>query len=219
MLFDTIENYEEFSIESIEPINHTLVVLLMKTKNSLKRALLLVRIRPQELSAQDEGVPRKKAKRDDESDDRNEQDGQFCNRWSYTVLDFHFTAGSSAQHCHRLATRDTLDSIVHETCTNLKFYGISNDKLIFQHEILKDNVVVQDERANEEQDENVEYDDEDYGYSYYGKFCILLAYCHSGFFVVAKALHTDFLHNFRSSCLDGHWRHVLCAKFNPSEFR
>ena len=175
MLLNTIENYKKLYIESIEPINHTLVVLLMKAKNLYKQVILLARIHPQELSAQDESRPRKKAKRGDE----------FANRWSYTVLDFHITACSNAQcYYHILATRDTLDSIVHETCTNLKFYGVSNDKLVFQHEILKDNVVLQDERADEEQDDDDEdYNNEHFSYRYEGKFCIMAVNCCCGIFL------------------------------------
>ena len=178
MLLKTLQHFDEFSIESIEPINHTLVVLLMKAKNSIKRALLLARIHPQELPTHDEGGPRKKARRNDESDGRIEQDGFIANRWSYTILDSHITACSNA-HCydHRLAARDTLDSIVHQTCTKYAFYGVSNEKLVFQHEILKNNVVLQGDHANDEHND----DDEEHEYkyhSYHGKFCIKAAnYC------------------------------------------
>ena len=187
-LLDAIENFEKFSIESIEPINHTLVVLLMTAKNSFKRVLLLARIHRQELSAQDEGGPCKKAKRDSESDEQNKLNDEYANRWSYTVLDSHITACSSAHCFHRLAARDTLDSIVHETCTKYVFFGVRNEKLIFQREIFKKNLVVQDERANNERDDDDdddddEYDDEDYGYSYDGNLCILAANCCCGLFL------------------------------------
>ena len=148
----------------------------MKAKNSHKRVLLLARIHPQALSAQMEGGPRKKAKRDDESDNRNKQDDEFANRWSYTILDSHVTACSNTQYCfHRLAARDTLDSIVHETSTKFEFYGVSNKKLVFQHEILKKNVVVQDERANNEHDDDDDEEHDYEGYTYDGKFCRLAA--------------------------------------------
>ena len=105
-----------------------------------------------------------------------------------------------------LAARDTLDSIVHETCTKLEFYGISKDKLVFQHEILMKNLVVPDERANDEHDDDDDDDDDDEDdddcYTYGGKFCKLAAnYC--SFFHCGKSATYKFFDNFRSLCLDG----------------
>ena len=144
--------FAKCKITSIEPINHALVVLLVTAEKTNKKGILLARIQPQSSPpSQDEARPSKRAKRDEESGAQNEcGHGEFSNQWTYTILDYHKTDCSKHQCRHQLSARDTLDSIVHETCTKYEFYGVANEKLVFQHQIRRQNVVVQDDHEDEE---------------------------------------------------------------------
>ena len=127
-------------IYAIEPINQTLIVLLMKNYVTKKRAILLACFHASSSLTPNVASSRIQAEVDEASRNSNQRAETFDYKLSYSILDGRTIAASIDAFDDKLTTRDTLDSIVQQTTTQLEFNDVVDDKLVFRYTIARENV-------------------------------------------------------------------------------
>ena len=110
---EELQPLSECHVRAIEPLNHTLIVLLITNPVTRKTAILLARIYTSKTSTPDIASSRIKAEVDEASRNPNGRAETLIYGLSYSIVHNRIEAASLDALDDKLAAHDTLDSIIH----------------------------------------------------------------------------------------------------------
>ena len=135
-----LQPLSECHVRAIEPLNHTLIVLLVMNPVTRKTAILLARIYTSKTWTPDVASSRIEAELDETSRNPNGRAATLNYELSYSIVHNRIEAASLDALDDKLATHDTLDSIIHQTAKRFKFYDVVDDTLVPRHEIKQEDI-------------------------------------------------------------------------------
>ena len=127
-------------VRAIKPLNQTLIVLLVMNLLTRQNAILLARIHTSETWTPDVASSRIQAEVDEASRNPNGRAETLNYELNYSIVHNRIEAVSIDAYNDKLATHDTLDSIIHQTAKQFKFYDVVDDTLVPRHEIKQEDI-------------------------------------------------------------------------------